>query len=116
MERESKTFEVVVANGESESGAFELAWAAGAGVITPAALDATTCIAFKVSDAIDGTFLPLYDDTNAVVEITVELAEARAYVVPDGVFAWRYAKLWMEAAGGDVGQSADRTFIVSLKS
>jgi hypothetical protein len=116
MERECRTITVLIADGEAESEAFELAWAAGAGLQAPAALDATTVIAFKVSDDLDGNYLALYDDTNALVEVTVQVDAARAYALPEEVFAWPYVKLWAEASGTDVEQSADRTFKVSLKS
>ncbi len=116
MEREARIVEATIPNGEAESGVIDTTWAAGMGIKTPAALEATTVIGFKVCESKDGTFLPLYDETNALLTVTVELAEARAYVAPDGLFAWRYVKLWAQAAGVDVDQTADRDFVIVLKS
>ncbi len=116
MEREARSITAVIASGEAESGIIDLTWAAGMGIVTPAALDATTVIGFKVCDSKDGTFQPLYDDTGTLVTVTVDVAAAAAYAAPDGVFAWCYAKLWAQAAGADVDQSADRTFTIALKS
>ncbi len=116
MERELRVVTVTIANGEAESSPFEMKWAAGAGMVTPAALTATTVIAFKVCATIDGTFLPLYDTGGTLVEVTVDVAAAKGFAMPDELFAWPYVKLWAEAAGVDVDQAAERTFNVFLKS
>ena len=102
--------------GAAESSLIDVTWAAGLGLKTPAALEANTKIAFKVAESQDATFLPLYDDTNTLIEMTVTLNEARAYVLPDEIFYWRYIKLWTEAAGVDVAQTAERAFLITLKS
>jgi len=116
MEREARTIAATIAAGAAESSLIDVTWAAGLGLKTPAALEAETKIAFKVAECQDGTFLPLYDDTNTLVEITVTLNEARAYALPDEIFYWRYIKLWTEAAGMDVAQTAERAFVITLKS
>ena len=116
MQREAHAIAVTIANGEALSSLIDMTWAAAQGLKTPAALEATTKRAFKVAESQDGTFLPLYDDANNLVEMSVELAEARAYALPDELFAWPYVKLWTEAARVDVDQTADRAFIISMKS
>ncbi len=116
MERELRTVQVTIAEGEAESSPFEMKWAAGAGILTPAALTATTVIAFKVASTIDGTYVALYDDAGALIEVAVDVAAAKAFAVPDELFAWPYVKLWAEAAGADVDQASARTFTVTLKS
>ncbi len=116
MEREARFVETKIAATAAESDVIDATWPAGAGLITPAALEASTKIAFKVSPSKDGEFLPLYDESNVLVEVTVTLDAAKAYALPDAVFAWPYFKLWTEAAGVDVAQTTERTFLVVLKS
>ncbi len=116
MEREARYITAVIVATAALSDVIDTTWAAGMGLKTTDGLEATTKIGFKVAETKDGDYAPLYDGTNALVEITVQLDAARAYPLPDEVFAWRYVKLWAQAAGADVAQSADRTFIVVLKS
>jgi hypothetical protein len=116
MEREARNLTTVIASGAAVSAVIDSTWAAGQGLVTPAALDATTKIAFKVCTSQTGAFLPLYDDSNTLVEVTVTLNAARAYALPEKLFAWPYFKLWAQASGSDVNQSADRSFTISQKS
>ncbi len=116
MERELRVVEVVIPEGEAESSPFEMKWAAGAGIMTPAELTATTKIAFKVAETVDGDYLPVYDSSGALLEVTVDVAAAKGFAAPDEIFTWPYVKLWAEAAGVDVDQAAARTFTVFLKS
>lgn len=116
MERESRNVTAVIPSGAALSNIVDSTWAAAQGLVTPAALDATTKIAFKVARSQDDTFLPLYDEFNVLVEVSVTLNAARAYALPDRLFAWPYFKLWAEASGSDLTQSADRAFTVVQKS
>ncbi len=116
MERELRFVIVTIPQGEALSSPFEMKWAAGAGLMAPAALEATTVIAFKVCDTIGGTYLPLYDSAGTLIEVTVDVTAAKGYALPDELFAWPYVELWAEAAGVDVDQSAARTFTIALKS
>jgi hypothetical protein len=116
MEREWKEITAVIANGAAVSGVIDATWAAGAGLIAPSALTATTVLAFKVCGSQDGTFVALYDRNNALVEVAVTVNAAKAYALPDELFAWPYFKLWTEASGADVNQAAERSFVVVLKS
>jgi hypothetical protein len=116
MQREARNVTTVVANGGAVSAVIDATWASAQGIKTPAALEATTKIGFQVSESAGGTFLPLYDELNALIEVTVTLNAGRGYAVPEKVKAWPYFKLWCENAGSDVNQTADRTFIIVQKS
>ena len=113
--RNSRSVNATVLSGAAISGAIDNTWAAGGGFVTPATLTATTVIAFKVSSAFAGTYVPLYDKDGALVEVAASVAAAGAYPLPDELFAFAYFKLWTEAAGVDVNQAADRAFVVTLK-
>lgn len=86
------------------------------GLITPAALEATTVIGFKVCEAKNGTFVPLKDETNALVYVTVTLNAAGGYPLPEEVRNFPYFKIWTCTTGGvDVAQSAARSFKLVAK-
>lgn len=116
MQREIKSVTAIIASGGAISGVIDATWAAAQGLKAPAALEATSTLAFKVAESQDGAFLPLYNELNVLVEVPVTLNAARAYQLPDELFAWPYFKLWTESGGVDVAQSSDRTFVVTLKS
>lgn len=116
MERESRILNTVVLSGAAVSAVIDSTWAAAQGLKTPSVLDLTTKIGFKVSESGVGVFLPLYDELNVLVEVTVTLNAARAYALPEKVFAWPYFKLWCESGGVDVVQGADRVFVLVQKS
>jgi hypothetical protein len=116
MEREARSVVATISSGAAVSTPVDSTWAAAQGLITPAALEATSKIGFKVCATSDGTFQPLYDEFNAIVEVPVTLNAARAYALPDKLFTWPYFKLWTQASGVDVNQTADRTFVVMQKS
>jgi len=99
----------------AESNVIGFADFSGGQVITPAAWDAAA-IAFKVCSTPDGTFVPLRDQTGALVEITGIVANAAAaYPLPDELFGSLYFKLWSETAGVDTNQTAARALTVTLK-
>lgn len=116
MEREARNLSILVLNGAAVSSVIDSTWAAAQGLKTPAALEANTKIGFQVAEWAGGTFLPLYDEYNLLVEMPVTLNAARAYALPEKVFAWPYFKLWCENAGSDVLQTADRSFVLVQKS
>lgn len=113
--RNARSVSASIAQGAAVSGVIDNTWAAGGGLITPGALTATSVIAFKVCNTQGGTFAPLYDQSNALVEVTVQVDASRAYPLPDELFAWPYFKLWTEASAADVNQGAERVFTVVLK-
>lgn len=116
MERECRIVNTIIANGAAVSGVVDTTWAAAQGLIAPATLDTNTAIAFKVCDSATGTFQPLYSELNVLVEVPVTINAAKAYALPDAVFAWPYFKLWAENGGTDVAQGTDRAFVIALKS
>jgi hypothetical protein len=105
-----------IANNAAISGAIDNRAASGGSVITPAAwTDAN--IGFKVCATVDGTFVPLRDQTGALVQITsVQTSEADAYPLPDELFGCLFFKLWScTAAGVDTNQGAARTLTIVQK-
>lgn len=115
IERKSSQEIATVANGAAISGAIDYRGFAMGGLITPAALTATTVIAFKVASNPNGTFTPLYNASNALVEVTVTVDASKAYPLPDELSGWPYFKLWTEASAADVNQAAARTFEIVMK-
>lgn len=78
------------------------------GFIMPAAFTGTA-ITFEVSNALAGTYVPLYDSSNNPVSMTV--AVSRAYSVNPALFVgWQYLKL----VSGST-ELAGRTIICNLK-
>ena len=85
-------------------------------LITPAALDATTKIAFQVSYD-DGTnFVDLRSASNVLEEITVDLSASHAYALPADLAGARWVQIWCEAGGVFVQQSSARTFYLLFKA
>ena len=113
--RNARVVSAVIANGAAVSGAIDNTWPAGGGLITPAALTATTVIAFKVCATVDGTFVPLYDKDGALCEAAVSVSTAGGYPLPDELFGFPFFKIWTEAGGSDVNQAAERVFAVVMK-
>ncbi len=74
-------------------------------------------IGFQVSSAIDGTYLPLYDEagTAALVEIGAPAVD-QAHVAPAKLGGAAFVKLWSQTAGTGVNQAAERSLVVVLKS
>lgn len=113
MSHDQKT--VVVANGAALSEIIYFRDQVIGGFIAPASLAANTKVAFKVSASADGTFVPLYDQYGALVEVTVSLSAAGAYPFPQELFSYPFAKVWTENAGVDVNQSAEKSFLLCMK-
>lgn len=114
--KHNKSAAVTVAGSGNLSSAFNMENYAGGLLITPAALNATTVIGFKVSATEGGTYVPLCDQQGNLVTITVTLNAAKAYVLPDELFGASYVKVWCcTTAGVDVAQDAARAFTVLLK-
>ena len=106
---------ITVAQSAHFSDAIDLREVWLARLFTPAALTATTVIGFYASDD-DVTYAPLKDQYNALVQITVTLDAAGAYVLPSEVLGCNFIKIWTcTTAGVDVDQAAARTFKLSLK-
>jgi hypothetical protein len=113
--RLSTKLTTTVAQTAALSGAVNMQDYAGGGFKTPAALTATTKIAFKVAEEESGTYVGLYDSSGVLVEVTVDVGASKAYPLPDDLFGWPWFKFWTEAGGSDVAQAAARDLIVVLK-
>jgi hypothetical protein len=104
-----------IAEDTAESSVINMADYSGGLVQTPAAWTAGS-IAFKVCDTSGGTFIPLRDNTAALVEITgIVTNAAAAYPLPDALFGALYCKLWSETSGSDTNQAGARSLVVTLK-
>ena len=105
---------LTIENGEALSEAFDMAIHAGATILMPAAWTAAN-IGFKVCARSDGTFLPLYDDSGSIVEVSA--AASKAFAAPAELYGAAWVKLWSQnGSGSDTNQGADRTITVLLKS
>ena len=105
---------LTIENGAAVSEAFDMAIHAGATILMPAAWTAAT-IGFKVCASEDGTFLPLYDDSGSIVEVSA--AASKAFAAPAELYGAAWVQLWsQDGAGSDTNQGADRAITVLLKS
>jgi len=105
---------LTIANGEAESEAFDMSISAGATILMPAAWTAAN-IGFQVSDAEEGTFVPLYDADAAIVEVAAEAS--KAFTCPAELFGCAWVKLWsQDGAGSDENQGGARSIKLLLKS
>lgn len=105
-----------ILSGQSESDPVVFAGFEKGQITTPAALDATTKIAFKVSADGGSTWTDLRNASNTLVEITVDLSASHTYPLPTELAGAERFKIWAEASGSGVSQAADRAFQVNLKS
>lgn len=107
----------VVAKDAAISGAIDYRNAEKGSFILPAAMEATTKIAFKVSESLDGTYVPLFSSSNALVEVTITVNASKCYALPSDLAGCSFFKFWTEASGSDVAQAtAARNIIVMTKS
>lgn len=105
-----------VAGSAALSGAIDFSGYSSGGFIAPDTLNATTKIAFKVSESLGGTFVPLFTSANALVEVTVTLNAAKGYALPADLVGFPFFKIWCQAAGVDVNQTGDKLFTILEKS
>lgn len=113
--RKSRTASIVITSGTAISERFDLRDVAGIIIHMPDAWTAAS-IGFQVCEDETGLYLPLYDDSDLIVEITSADAN-KAYAAPADIFAARYVRLWsQDGAGADTNQVASRTFNISLKA
>jgi len=104
---------VTIANGANLSEEIDFTRYSGANLHMPAVWTAAD-IGFHVSTTTGGTFLPFYDDTNTLVQISGP-AISRAYTIPAEIFACGFIKLWSQNAGVNANQGGDRAIIVEMK-
>lgn len=112
--RKSYSYNVTIPNGTALSNTISLLEFGYSIIHMPAAWTAAN-IGFQVSSTLDGTFLPLYDDAGALVEISSPAVD-QAMRVPVEVLAARYIKLWSQSAASGVNQGAERSLIIDMKS
>lgn len=112
IERRYRQVTITIASGAALSNVIDFRPYAGAILDMPAAWS-TGSIAFYHSATMDGTYQPLYDDTNALIEVSAEAG--RSYVLPDKLFACAFIKVWSETGGSNVNQAASRDLTLSLK-
>ncbi len=107
---------VVIAANAALSDAIDTRGFSVGAMITPAALDATSKLAFKGCMTRDGTYVGVYSAANALVEVTPNLGASQAQLIPADAMAFPFIKIWTEAAGSDVAQAGGaRTFQVICK-
>jgi hypothetical protein len=98
----------VIAISQTESAAIKFDGMALVGLILPAAFTGTA-LTFLVCDTLDGTYVPLYDSSNALVSMTV--AQGRAYAVdPKNFQGIQYLKIKSGSS-----EAAARTIVCQLK-
>lgn len=87
----TSTTTAAIANGATTSGAVSLEGVTILGIIMPATFTGTA-LTFQVCDTSGGTYVALYDSTNAAVSVTV--GTSRAYYLDPAIFAaWRFVKV-----------------------
>jgi hypothetical protein len=112
--RKSYSFDVSIASGAALSNVISFR-EFGYGIVhMPAAWTAAN-IGFQVSSTLDGTFLPLYDDAGALVEIASPAVD-QAMRIPVEVMAARFVRLWSQTGGSGTNQAAARALIIDMKS
>ncbi len=115
LERQDSTVTATIALGAAVSDAIDMQQYAMGTVHMPAAWDAAS-LGFKVSTTLAGTYLPLYDESGALVQISSPAVD-KAYTLPARVAACRFVKLWSQnGAGTDVAQTAARSLPLDLKA
>ena len=112
--RASYSFPVDIENGAALSNIIDFREYAYAVLHMPADWTAAD-IGFHVSSEVDGTFLPLYDDAGALVEIGSPAVD-QAHAIPVEVLAARFVKAWSQSGGAGQNQGAARALIIDMKS
>lgn len=106
----------VIANGAALSGVIDLSEFYWGTLTTPDTLDATTVIGAYACETPDGTFVPLLDEYNALVYITVALDASKKYNIPEIMMKCHYIKLWTcTTSGVDVDRTGAKTFTAAFK-
>jgi len=72
-------------------------------------------IGFHISATEAGTFLPIYDEDGAILEIITPAVDT-AYAAPPALSGAHWVKLWSQTAGVDVAQAVQRVLPIDMKS
>jgi len=114
MDRHARSVGVTIANGAALSEAFSMEAFSMGVVHMPAAWTAAS-IGFKVAATQGGTYLPLYDESASLVQISGPAVD-KAYVLPPAAAAMPWVKLWsQDGSGNNTNQGGDRTITVTVK-
>ena len=114
LTRTTRSQEVVIASGAALSEPVNVKEDSMGVVHMPAAWTVAD-IGFHVSTEVDGTYLPLFDESGVLVVISGPIAD-QSYTIPARVAGVKYAKLWSNLAGADENQGAARTLIFDRKA
>jgi hypothetical protein len=112
--RRSARFNRVIPSGGALSDALDMSPFAAGTVDVPSAWTAAG-LGFYHCATVDGTFQPLMDHTDTLVEIAA-LTVSESFELPPEIFSCRFIKLWSQTSASGVNQGADRTLALSLKS
>jgi hypothetical protein len=105
---------VTIALSGNLSGAFDMSRYSMGVVHMPAAWTAAS-LGFKVCAEEGGTYLPLYDETGTLVQISSPAA-SQSYNLPAELAGCRWVKLWSQnGSGTNTAQAAARTIGLDLK-
>jgi len=114
LTRATKDETVTIAESAHLSGAIDMRDYSGGILVMPAAWT-TADIGFHISDAIDGTFVPLKDHDDAYVVVDAPDVDT-AFELPPEIFGAHFVKLWStDGAGANTAQAAARSLLVMLK-
>lgn len=115
INRTTKYKSMTIANGAALSDAFDMRDYAGGNLYMPAAWTAAS-IGFHISTTLGGTYVPLYDQDAALVQIDGPAVD-NAYAMPKELFGTQFVKLWsQDGAASGTNQGAARTIVIELKS
>lgn len=114
LQRRVHTLDVTIASGAALSEAFDFRLYTMAVIRMPSAWT-TANVGFKVCNTEAGTFLPLYDKNNTLVQIATATA-SEAHSAPAELAGSVWVKLWSQASGVNTNQGAARTVGVDLKA
>lgn len=114
--RQTRVISVVIASGVALSGEIDLEGYGLMGIIMPGTWT-TAGLSFEVSEASGGTFVDLFDDSNAEVVVAAIQAKAHGVELWQAALApWRYIKFRSGTTGTPVNQVAERTIQLVLKA
>ncbi len=115
LERQERAVTATIPAGGALSEEIDVSGFAMGTLYMPAAWDAAD-IGYLSAPATGGTFLPLYDESGALVQVSGPAA-SKAYTLPARALAGGYIKLWSQTgAGVDVNQTAARAITLILKA
>jgi len=106
-----------IASGEALSGVVDLSdCVGGVGLVKIPAAWTSAGLGFQAAESADGTFVPLRDQSGAIVEISgIQTAAAGWYKLPDELHGAMRVKLWSQTSGSNTNQGAARDLVIAVK-